>query len=152
MSAAEQLLERIDRAFAAVPRPPNSALLHPDCRDDGDLFDLYEVEDWRAIPDEHMPAQYSALSFLSAEGMRYFLPAYLRHAARFPRTEQYVVEATVRALAGADEFSRSKLVLLDAEQRAAVGEVLAHVDAEAGPPERAGFGDELARARERWPA
>ncbi len=37
----DDLVAIVGAAFADAPRPPNAGLLHPDCRDDGDIAAFY---------------------------------------------------------------------------------------------------------------
>lgn len=138
----DEVIERIHRAFAADRRPPDSALLHPDCHDDMDLQRLYEVAHWSKVPDEVVVSEYAALAFLSAEGFRHFIPAYLTWVLRHPDAGAAVVAATIWAFlpelhGGAlVPFVRSKWDALDGSQRAAVTAFLQamrdhHPDAEA---------------------
>jgi hypothetical protein len=135
------VIEQIRAAFAADERPDNAALLHPECRDDMDLQGLYEVGHWREMPDDLIVSEYAALAFLSPEGFRHFIPAYLIWVMRHPDAGEAVVDATIWAflpdlhgpvLAG---FVRSKWAALDVGQRAAITSFLRamldhHADAE----------------------
>lgn len=120
------VIEQIRVAFAAEERPDDAALLHPDCRDDMDLRGLYEFDHWSEVPDDVVVNEYAALAFLSADGFRHFIPAYLIWVLRHPDAGEAVVDSTIWAflpdlhgpvLAG---FVSSKWATLDAEQRAAI--------------------------------
>ena len=141
MTSVDDAIEQIRAAFAADERPDDAALLHPRCRDDMDLEGLYEVGHWSEVPDELVVSEYAALAFLSAEGFRHFIPAYLIWVLRHPDAGDAVVDSTIwaflpdiydPALAG---FVRSKWAALDVEQRAAITSFLRtmrdrHPDAE----------------------
>jgi hypothetical protein len=122
----DEAIERIHVAFAADRRPPDKALLHSDCRDDMDLQRLYEIDHWSEVPDEVVVTEYAALAFLSAEGFRHFIPAYMTWILRHPDAGEAVVDATIWAflpdLHGVvlAPFVRSKWEALDRQQRAAV--------------------------------
>jgi hypothetical protein len=120
----DALLARIDAAFADATRPPDDALLHPQCSDDNDIKSLYGVPHWRELTEAAIEYEYAALFFLSPAGFRHFLPAYMTYALRHPRSDQAVIGSTVFALRPADgdlrDFSLSKFTLFDAPQRAAV--------------------------------
>lgn len=47
-----------------------------------DIVGLYPVEHWRELPDELVESEYAALSFLSPDGFRHFIPAYMGFALR----------------------------------------------------------------------
>ena len=127
MDRLEAALATIAAAFADVPRPPDAALLHPRCFDDNDIAALYGVARWQDLPDDVIEQEYAALSFLSADGFRAFLPAYMGFALHHLGSGAAAVDATIWSLAPsmyADEelreFARSKYVTFDAAQREAV--------------------------------
>jgi hypothetical protein len=131
------VLATIAAAFADVPRPGNDALLHEQCFDDNDIAALYEVPHWRALTDEMIEREYAALSFLSPDGFRHFIPAYMGFTLRHVGSGAAVVGSTIWSLdpgAYAEEhlraFTRSKLVGFDAAQRAATIAFLEAVDDE----------------------
>ena len=78
----EAVVARIETAFADAPRPANADLLHPRCMDDMDVADLYDVAHWTDMSDDDVVHAYAALSGLSPDGFRHFVPAYLRYAVR----------------------------------------------------------------------
>jgi hypothetical protein len=138
----DETIELIHLAFATDRRPPDKALLHPDCHDDMDLQCLYEIDHWSEVPDDVVVTEYAALAFLSGEGFRHFIPAYLTWVLRHPDAGEAVVDATIWAflpeLHGAAllPFVRSKWDALDGSQRTAVTAFLHamrdhHPDAEA---------------------
>jgi hypothetical protein len=108
----DAIIARIEFAFGDVPRPPNDELLHPECRDDGDLTSLYGVEDWLTLSDEAIEYEYSALAFLSPAGFRHFLPAYMRWICRHGDEKPGAA------------FSLSKFSLLGAEQSSCIAAFL----------------------------
>lgn len=121
-----EVLATIAGAFAGVPRPPNEALLHPQCLDDNDIAALYDVADWRELTDEMVEREYAALSFLSPDGFRHFIPAYMGFTLRHLGSGAAAVDSTVWALSPevnpTEElraFARSKLAGFDEAQRAA---------------------------------
>jgi len=120
-------LALIDHAFADAPRPTNDALLHERCMDDNDIVQLYPVEHWRDMPDGLVETEYAALSFLSPEGFRHFIPAYMGFALRRLESGAAAVDSTIWSLApvfyedpALQDFAVSKLSPLTEEQRAAV--------------------------------
>jgi hypothetical protein len=79
------------------------------------------------VPDDVLEHEYAALSFLSADGFRHFLPAYMRFTLGHLGSGAAAVDTTIWSLAPgmyADEdlraFARSKYATFDASQRAAV--------------------------------
>jgi hypothetical protein len=120
-------LEQIEEAFAGARRPPNDALLHERCMDDNDIVYLYPVEHWRDMPDDLVESEYAALSFLSPDGFRHFIPAYMGFALRRLDSGAAAVDSTIWSLApifyddpGLQDFTVSKFSTLTDAQRAAV--------------------------------
>jgi hypothetical protein len=95
---ADAVARHIEAAFADVPRPPNDLLLHPQSFDDSDIAALYEIDDWRSLPDDLAVSEYAALSFLSPDGFRHFIPAYMLWVLRHPGAADAVVDSTIWAL------------------------------------------------------
>jgi hypothetical protein len=116
------VLAQIQAAFADVPRPANDDLLHPNCFDDNDIAELYEVVDWRDLTDAIVENEYAALSFLSPEGFRYFIPAFMIFTLRHPESGATAVESTIWSLSPVNDqhFTPSKYILFDAAQSATV--------------------------------
>ena len=92
-------LAQVDEAFADAPRPRNGALLHERCLDDNDIVRLYPVERWREMPDELVESEYAALSFLSPDGFRPFIPAYMGFTLRHLARGAVAVDSTIWSLA-----------------------------------------------------
>jgi hypothetical protein len=115
------VLSQIEAAFADVPRPGNHELLHPNCFDDNDIAELYSVADWHDLTDTVVENEYAALFFLSPEGFRYFIPAYLSYVLRHPDGGAAVVGSTMMTLSPVNDrhFTPSKFTLFDAEQSTA---------------------------------
>jgi hypothetical protein len=120
-------LSEIEQAFADAPRPSNDDLLHELCIDDNDIVRLYPVAHWRDMPDELVESEYAALSFLSPDGLRHFIPAYMGFTLRHLDSGAAAVDSTIWSLApvfyedtGIQDFVVSKLSTLTESQRAAV--------------------------------
>lgn len=120
-------LAQIDAAFGAAPRPPDDELLHERCLDDNDIARLYPVQHWRELPDELVESEYAALSFLSPDGFRHFIPAYMGFTLRHLDSGAAAVDSTIWSLApvfyedpGIQDFTVSKFASLSESQRAAV--------------------------------
>ena len=124
-------LAQIETAFADAPRPANEQLLHERCMDDNDIVGLYPIEHWRDMPDERVESEYAALAFLSPDGFRHFIPAYMGFALRRLDSGAAAVDSTIWSLApvfyddpGLKDFAVSKLSTLTDDQRAAVTDFL----------------------------
>jgi hypothetical protein len=95
-------LAQIKEAFADAPRPSNEDLL----------------------PDELVESEYAALSFLSPDGFRHFIPAYMSFTLRHLESGAAAVDSTIWSLSppryddpGLQAFTVSKLEALDERQR-----------------------------------
>jgi hypothetical protein len=120
-------LAQIEQAFEDAPRPSNDGLLHERCMDDNDIVRLYPVAHWRDMPDELVESEYAALSFLSPDGFRHFIPAYMGFTLRRLGSGAAAVDSTIWSLApvfyddpGIQDFVVSKLATLTESQRDAV--------------------------------
>jgi hypothetical protein len=123
----QRTLAEIEAAFADASRPSNDDLLHEQCSDDNDVAQLYPVRHWRELPDDVVESEYAALSFLSPEGFRHFIAAYMSFTLRNLASGAAAVDSTIWSLApvfyvDADvrDFVVSKLASLTESQRAAV--------------------------------
>ena len=92
-------LAQIEAAFADAPRPPNDDLLHEQCMDDNDIVRLYPLEHWRDMPDDLVESEYAALAFLSPDGFRHFIPAYMGFTLRRLDSGAAAVDSTIWSLA-----------------------------------------------------
>ena len=120
-------LAQIDAAFRAARRPPDDELLHEQCMDDNDIVRLYPVQHWRELPDELVESEYAALSFLSPDGFRHFIPAYMGFTLRRLDSGAAAVDSTIWSLApvfyedpAIQDFTVSKYASFTESQRAAV--------------------------------
>lgn len=120
-------LAHIEQAFEDAPRPSNDGLLHERCMDDNDIVRLHPVAHWRDMPDELVESEYAALSFLSPDGFRHFIPAYMGFTLRRLGSGAAAVDSTIWSLApvfyddpGLQDFVVSKLATLTESQRDAV--------------------------------
>ena len=120
-------LAQIDAAFGDASRPPDDELLHEQCMDDNDIVRLYPVQHWRELPDELVESEYAALSFLSPDGFRHFIPAYMGFTLRRVDSGAAAVDSTIWSLApvfyedaAIQDFTASKFASFTERQRAAV--------------------------------
>ena len=120
-------LAQIDAAFGDASRPPDDELLHEQCMDDSDIVRLYPVQHWRELPDELVESEYAALSFLSPDGFRHFIPAYMGFTLRRLDSGAAAVDSTIWSLApvfyedaAIQDFTVSKFASFTESQRAAV--------------------------------
>lgn len=124
MTSCAAAAAAVRAAFSDVPRP--AELLHPDCRDDGDLAGLASKRHWAELDWEEVQSSYAALAFLSPEGFAHFLPAFLLGVLEHPDSSAAVVDSTVWAFLPSlhapelRPFVRSHWEALDVAQREAV--------------------------------
>ena len=122
---------RLEAAFGDAPRPSNDDPLHKQCSDDNDIAHLYPVKHLRETPDELVESEYAALSFLSPEGFRHFIAAYMGFTLRNLASGAAAVDSTIWSLApvfyadaAVRNFVVSKFASLTNSQRAAVIAIL----------------------------
>jgi hypothetical protein len=112
----DEVIATIERAFAPVERPADVFL--QGSREGSEPFDEvtpFFGKDWRDLDAAFLDERYSALSFFSEGGFRYFLPAYLiadlREELHTADPVHHLASGfsthTVDVPAGAETFSRS---------------------------------------------
>lgn len=79
MPDRRQVIEHIRQAFRDTERPGDAFLQgsHEGCEPGESVAPFIGVADWSQLDAEILDASYTALSFFSEGGFRYFLPAYL---------------------------------------------------------------------------
>lgn len=76
--STDQLIARIEEAFATTPRPPDPFLAGSrDGCEPEEAVAPFHGRDWRMLDAGTLDGNYTALSFFSEGGLRYFLPAFL---------------------------------------------------------------------------
>ncbi len=84
--------ERVEAAFAAVPRPADAELC------DVDDCDLSVYADWREIEEDLLVGEWGVPFFLAPEALRWYVPAALRTALDHPDEGYAVTDALIRAI------------------------------------------------------
>jgi len=79
MQDKQLVIEHIRQAFCATERPSDAFLQgsHEGCEPGESVAPFMGVTDWSQLDPKVLDAGYTALSFFSEGGFRYFLPAYL---------------------------------------------------------------------------
>ena len=79
MPERRQVIEHIRQAFRGTERPGDAFLQgsHEGCEPGESVAPFMGVADWSTLDPAILDASYTALSFFSEGGFRYFLPAYL---------------------------------------------------------------------------
>jgi hypothetical protein len=79
MQDTQRVIEHIRQAFCATERPGDAFLQgsHEGCEPGESVAPFIGVADWSQLDPKVLDAGYTALSFFSEGGFRYFLPAYL---------------------------------------------------------------------------
>jgi hypothetical protein len=75
----QSIIERIRQAFQHTARPHDAFLQgsHEGCEPGETIAPFFGVAEWSQLDPSMLDAGYTALSFFSEGGFRYFLPAYL---------------------------------------------------------------------------
>jgi hypothetical protein len=125
----DQLIARIEAAFADLEHPGDESLLHSQCFDESDLEDFFGGIAWRDVPSEVIERNNASLCFFSPIAFRYYLPAFLIWVLRNHRTsDSSTVSSTLFNLdpdsGDLREFTLSKFSCLTPPQRQAVTEFL----------------------------
>lgn len=79
MKRKEEVIQQIEEAFGANPYPGDNFLQgsNEGCEPYEEVRDFIGKTDWRTLDSELLDRRYSALSFFSEAGFRFFLPSYL---------------------------------------------------------------------------
>jgi hypothetical protein len=79
MQTKQRIIEHIRQAFRDTERPSDAFLQgsHEGCEPGDSVAPFIGVTDWSQLDPAILDASYTALSFFSEGGFRYFLPAYL---------------------------------------------------------------------------
>jgi hypothetical protein len=79
MTDVERVMSAIEEGFARTPHPGAEFLQgsREGCEPGEAVEPFRAFTDWRDVPADTLNAQYTALSFFSKGGFRFFLPAYL---------------------------------------------------------------------------
>ena len=119
-------MRQIKEAFADVAYPGDDHLLHPDCFDDMDIAAFYGSTSWPDIPAMTIAHESAALSFASAAGFQFLIPAYMIWTLENTDSDYMSIEHTLWSLDLDFSYGRfrdirlSKCVLLTQEQQAAI--------------------------------
>jgi hypothetical protein len=127
---AQILVERLEEAFGylAVPAPEASVY-----DSSGDHLECVEVAEflgsrhWRELGFDELLRQREALSFLSPEGYRFYLPAFLRSSLLDFEAADLIPMFIVWSLGRTDNHIKWQCSLLDAEQRRVVADCVAFI-------------------------
>jgi hypothetical protein len=106
---ATEVLEAIERGFAGTAHPGDPFLLGSHDGDEPfqEVSAFYGVADWHALTAEFLDQHYTALSFFSEGGLRYYLPAYLMADVR---DELQTADPVLHLVHGFSEMSMTHTV------------------------------------------
>ena len=123
-----KILLKIESAFECVKLGNGVGLFQAQGIDDyesSEICQTYrnrdEKEDWRVIPLNDLNYCNSSLSFFDAEGMRFYLPAFM--AADIQGGFKFA--SVIYSLTSITEYSKTQFSLLNSAQRESVSEYLA---------------------------
>jgi hypothetical protein len=99
------VLDEIALAFKDVPPPADVSLHVAEAHDSWDYDRDAELRKqdcatrWEDVPDAHIERCENALAHLNAEGLRFYLPAFMRWTLRnFRSTDRWIPDATIYTL------------------------------------------------------
>ena len=125
----DALLTEIDTAFANVTITVAELAAH----DDGLVRALHYINSspfsWRDIPGDWIEYNYDLIPFLPARELRFFLPAYMRHAIVMLHSRSNVLPFLVYSLCAAHDASLERFSALSIEQGRTVRKFLESVAA-----------------------
>lgn len=126
MNSRETLRRRLEAAFADVPYPGDGNIAPHECGECAGMRKALQGTHWRDWVEKPVMEvrRQAELPLLSAEALRFFLPAFLMAVLRDPDGAQWIFEQFLYAL-DPEETKRPKrmlefLKLLSEEQRAAL--------------------------------
>lgn len=138
------LMQKIRTAFADAPRPADDALVCDECEKCAQLRDSLRGRSPDELSDAWVERSFDQLPLMSDEAKRFYLPAYLRVAARDPQST--VAQFVLFALA-ADHRWQPPGGYTSA-QRQAIVDYLTFIE----PHTDSTDGADIKRARVRWAA
>jgi hypothetical protein len=138
----DNLMQQIREAFVSAARPADEALVPHHCDEcdalRGDLRGRTPDE----LSDDWIQRSFDQLVFMSDEAKRYYLPAYLRVAAR--DAESTVTQFVLYSLS--DEFRFHPSGGYTPSQRQAILDFLSFIEPQSDPKQK----EDILKARELW--
>ena len=138
----DALMQKVRAAFADAPRPADDALVCHECEECHHLRADLRGRTPEELPDAWVEGSFDQLPLMSDDAKRYYLPAYLRVAARHP---QSTVTMFVLFALSADHRWQPEGGYTRA-QRQAILDFLAFIEPHVDPSETA----DVIAARRRW--
>jgi hypothetical protein len=117
-SRKASLIQQIEAAFAATPRPSDREISAPTCDDEGTAA-YFRGKSWRTghtVKDLRLHD--SSLSFFTPQAFRYFLPAYMLATIEDPDTADVIPGGIEYHLAEGDGAQALRPLLTNAEREA----------------------------------
>ena len=128
---AEKIIAAIYQAFGNVLRGGGVSLR------EGDALDSYANDEllkqaraldndlhWWEIPAEQLEQFHTALSFMDAEGFRYYIPAYMTHALRTCEGGSLSIDAALVSLFPLHSSASDRYALLNHDQKKCIAQFL----------------------------
>ena len=138
----DELLQKISEAFATAPRPADDALVAHECEECANLQDALRGQSPEELSDAWVQKSFDQLPFMSDDAKRFYLPAYLRVAARAP--DSTVAQFVLFALTSDHRWQ--PVGGYTSPQRLAVSDFLAYIEPMSDTLQK----EDIAKARERW--
>lgn len=82
---ADEIITELNESFQNEPRPSELNIVYSNSLDYPEVLqvrDAFKAHTWQTLPDELMHYEQDSIIFLSKEGLKYYLPAFLRFALR----------------------------------------------------------------------
>jgi hypothetical protein len=138
----DDLMRQIRVAFASAARPADDALVPHHCDECDALRDDLRGRTPDELSDDWVERSFDQLVFMSDNAKRYYLPAYLRVAAR--DAESTVTQFVLYSLS--DEFRFHPSGGYTPSQRQALLDFLSFIEPQSDPNQK----EYISRARELW--
>ncbi len=138
----DDLMQQIREAFSSAAAPADDALVPHHCDECDTLRGDLRGRTPEELADDWVKRSFDQLVFMSDDAKRYYLPAYLRVAARDP--ESTVTQFLLYSLS--DEFRFQPTGGYTAAQRQALLDFLTFIQPQSDPHQM----EYISRARELW--
>jgi hypothetical protein len=138
----DDLMQQIREAFASAARPADDTLVPHHCEECDMLREDLRGRMPDELSDDWIERSFDQLVFMSDDGKRYYLPAYLRVAAR--DGESTVTQFVLYSLS--DEFRFHPAGGYTPSQRQAILGFLSFIEPQSDPNQK----EYISRARELW--
>jgi hypothetical protein len=105
-SNTQYIKEQIQHAFRGIDQPGRKMIPAdaPSCEIEIKALMSKKWKTWSDITDKVIEYHYDALSFISPEGYKFILPAFMTYALNNPESDKLVENSTIYSLMAPDRF------------------------------------------------